>query len=172
MKLSYSGKNIQVTDSLRNVADKKIGRLDKYFDEQVSGKVMFSLEKNARVVEVTIHLPEGAIIRTEQSTDDMYNSIDRAVDALEAQIRRHKGRMQQRFAPRGQSIRFENIPAPEKPEEEASKIVKVKRFELRPMDPEEAILQMELLGHNFFIFLEPDMEQIGVVYKEKMETTV
>lgn len=167
MRLNYNGKNIQVTESLKDVAEKKLGRLDKYFDAEVAGNVLFSLEKNARVVEVTIQLPEGAYIRTEQSTDDMYSSIDRAVDGLEAQIRKHKGKMQKRYAEKGKSIRFENIPSMESQVKETSKIVKVKRFALRPMDPEEAVLQMELLGHNFFVFLEPDMTQFGIVYKRK-----
>ena len=168
MKLQYNGKNITVTDALRDGAEKKLGRLDKYFDEEVKGNVIFSLEKNARVVEVTIKLPEGAYIRTEQSSDDMYSSIDRAVDGLEAQIRKHKGKMQKRYASRGRSIRFENIPEVEPEQEEKSSIVKVKRFPLRPMDPEEAVLQMELLGHDFFVFIEQDdMDQVAIVYKRQ-----
>lgn len=168
MKLHYVGKNIDITESLREVADKKYGRLSKYFQNDLEGKVTFSAEKNRRIAEVTIHLP-GTILRSEQSSDDMYTSIDRTVDALEAQIRKYKTRLQKRHG-HDETIRFDNIESFEAPEEvEADKdekrIVKTKRFDLKPMMAEEAAMQMELLGHNFFVFRDGESDEIHVIYK-------
>lgn len=166
MKLHYVGKNIDVTDSLREIADKKYSRLNKYFTQDLEGTVTFVVEKNERIAEVTIHLP-GTILRSEQSSDDMYTSIDRTVDALESQIRKYKARLQKRFG-HEDTIRFDNIQTEEEPEEmEERRIVKVKRFGLKPMSPEEASMQMELLGHNFFVYRDAETDGIHVIYKRR-----
>ncbi len=165
MKLHYVGKNIEVTDTLREVAEKKYSRLGKYFQQDLEGTVTFVAEKNHRIAEVTIYLP-GTILRSEQSTDDMYTSIDRTVDALESQIRKYKARLQKRFG-HEDTIRFENIEQPEEdthPQED-KRIVKVKRFDLKPMDAEEAGMQMELLGHNFFVYRDGETDGVNVIYK-------
>lgn len=164
MKLHYVGKNIEVTDSLREVAEKKYSRLGKYFQQDLEGTVTFVVEKNHRIAEVTIFLP-GTILRSEQSSDDMYTSIDRTVDALESQIRKYKARLQKRFG-HEDTIRFENIEQPDEvPPHEEKRIVKVKRFDLKPMDAGEAGMQMELLGHNFFVFKDGETDGISVIYK-------
>lgn len=166
MKLQYVGKNIEINDSLREVADKKYSRLGKYFTQDLDGTVTFIVEKNERIAEVTIHLP-GTILRSEQSSDDMYTSIDRTVDALESQIRKYKARLQKRYG-QEDTIRFENIEPEEDPEpHEEKRIVKVKRFGLKPMSPEEASMQMELLGHNFFVYRDAESDGIHVIYKRK-----
>lgn len=166
MKLQYVGKNIEVTDSLREVADKKYSRLGKYFTGDLEGTVTFVVERNERIAEVTIHLP-GTILRSEQSSDDMYTSIDRTVDALESQIRKYKTKLQKRYGP-DDTIRFDNIEPREEPErQEEKRIVKIKRFGLKPMSPEEASLQMELLGHNFFVYRDAETDGIHVIYKRK-----
>ena len=166
MKLHYVGKNIDVSDSLREIADKKYSRLNKYFTQDLEGTVTFVVEKNERIAEVTIHLP-GTILRSEQSSDDMYTSIDRTVDALESQIRKYKARLQKRFG-QEDTIRFDNIQTEEEPEEmEERRIVKVKRFGLKPMSPEEASMQMELLGHNFFVYRDAETDGIHVIYKRR-----
>lgn len=166
MKLTYTGKNYDISNSLREVAEKKLGRLDKYFQDDVEGRVTFSSQKNLRIVEVTLFLP-GMVIRAEEEEDEMYNSIDRAVDALERQIRKYKTRLQKRYND-GNTIRFENIEQEmDKEAEEGPEIVRVKRFGLKPMSAEEAVLQMDLLGHNFFVFLEGETNEVQVVYKRK-----
>lgn len=166
MKMNYAGKNIEVTDALRDITEKKLGKLDKYFEKDIEGNITFSTEKNRKIIEVTINLP-GTIIRAEESTDDMYASIDKVVDVLERQIRKYKTKLQDRYK-NNKTIRFENVmDLNSKEKDDAPKIVRTKRFGLKPMDSEEAILQMELLGHNFFVFRDADTEETHVVYKRK-----
>ena len=166
MKMNYTGKNMDVTDALRDVTEKKLSKLDKYFQTDVTGNVTFGTEKNRKIIEVTINLP-GTILRAEESSDDMYASIDRAVDVLERQVRKHKTKLQKRYK-NSETIRFENVPAPTKEDEEDKPtLVKRKRFGLKPMSVDEAILQMELLRHNFFVFMDAESEEVSVVYKRK-----
>lgn len=166
MKIKITGKNMDITDALKEITFKKLGKLDKYFQEDVDTNVTFSVEKNRQIIEVTINLP-GTILRAEEYSDDMYNSIDKAVDVLEGQIRKYKTKLQKRYQ-NGETIRFENIePMPKLKEEDIPKLVKVKRFAMKPMDAEEAILQMELLRHNFFVFMNGETEEVNVVYKRK-----
>lgn len=166
MKIKITGKNMDITDALREIAFKKLGKLDKYFQEDVDANVTFSVEKDRQIIEVTINLP-GTILRAEEYSDDMYTSIDKAVDVLEGQIRKYKTKLQKRYQ-KGETIRFENIePMPKPKEEDIPKLVKVKRFAMKPMDAEEAILQMELLRHNFFVFMNGETDEVNVVYKRK-----
>lgn len=166
MKLIYTGKNMEVTEALKEITDKKLGKLDKFFQDEVVGNVTFSTEKNRKIIEVTINLP-GTILRAEESSDDMYASIDKTVDILERQIRKYKTRLQRRFK-NNETIRFENVTSlPAEETEDKPKIVRRKRFNLKPMSVEEAILQMELLGHNFFVFRDAEDDAISVVYKRK-----
>lgn len=165
MLLNFVGKNIELTESLKNVAEKKFSKLDKYFSKEVEARVVFSTIREEQTVEVTIFLPK-TIIRAEETTDDMYSSIDNAVDALARQIRKHKTKLKRRYQ-NNETIRFDEIVEKEKVEEPEKKIVKRKNFELNPMNEEEAILQMELLNHNFFVFLDADTDAISVVYKRK-----
>lgn len=166
MKIKITGKNMDITDALKEITFKKLGKLDKYFQEDVDTNVTFSVEKNRQIIEVTINLP-GTILRAEEYSDDMYNSIDKAVDVLEGQIRKYKTKLQKRYQ-NGETIRFENIePMPKLKEEDIPKLVKVKRFAMKPMDAEEAILQMELLRHNFFVFMNGETDEVNVVYKRK-----
>lgn len=166
MKLSFTGKNMEVTEALKDITQKKLGRLDKYFQKDVEGNVIFSVERNWKVLEITINLP-GTILRAEESSDDMYTSIDRAVDVLERQIRKYKTKLQKRYQA-GETIRFENVmPLKDEIEEDKPKIVRTKKFGMKPMSAEEAVLQMELLRHSFFVFMNSDTEEVSVVYKRK-----
>src|SRR5690606_14493840 len=107
------------------------------------------------------------ILRVEEASDDMYAAIDKAVDVLERQIRKHKTKLQKRYQG-AETIRFENVlPLEEGEEDERPRVVKTKRFEMKPMNVDEAILQMELLGHNFFVFMNADIDQVSVVYKRR-----
>ena len=164
MLLNFVGKNIELTESLKEIAEKKFSRLDKYFSEEVETRLVFSTIKDEQTVEATIFLPK-TIIRAEETTDDMYSSMDNAVDALARQIRKHKTKLKRRYQ-NNETIRFDEIVEKEK-EEPENKIVKRKSFELNPMNEEEAILQMELLNHNFFVFLDANTEAVAIVYKRK-----
>lgn len=167
MNIKFTGKNMDVTEALRDVTEKKIGRLDKFFQKDIEGNVTFSSEKNRKIIEVTINLP-GTIIRAEETSDDMYASIDKAVDVLERQIRKYKTRLQKQTR-NNETIRFENV-APltlEEEDDDTPKIVRTKKFILKPMSSEEAVLQMELLRHNFFVFMDGDTGSVNVVYKRK-----
>lgn len=166
MKLNFTGKNIDITDALRDVTDKKLSKLDKYFQSDIEGNVTFSSEKNRKIIEVTINLP-GTIIRVEEATDDMYKSIDRTVDILERQIRKYKTKLQKQYR-NNDTIRFDNVaPLPLEDNSDKEKIVRNKKFIVRPMSAEEAVLQMELLGHNFYVFLNADTDDMAVAYKRK-----
>lgn len=167
MNIQFVGKNVEVTDALREVTEKKLNKLEKYFEEPINGNVTFSTQKNNKTIEVTINIP-GTIIRAEETSDDMYASIDKSVDILERQIRKYKTKLQKRYK-EGQTIRFENV-TPLQSEEldnEKPNIVRRKRFIIKPMNYEEAVLQMELLRHNFFVFRSDETDEISVVYKRK-----
>jgi putative sigma-54 modulation protein len=164
MNTKIFGKNISITDSLKETVEKKISKLDKYFFKDVEVKVVLSVEKLRQIIEITVPF-SGTVIRAEEVTDDMYNSIDNAVDALERQIRKHKTKLQNKKHNQ-ETIRFENI-EPLEFEEEESKIVKTKRFTMKPMSVEEAALQMDLVNHNFYVFLNAETEEVNVVYKRK-----
>lgn len=166
MKISVYAKNMQLTDALKETAIKKLSRLDKFFQQDVEAKVVLGVEKKIHKVEVTIPF-NGRIVRVEEFSDDMYNAIDEAVESLEQQIRKFKTKLQdKRHA--SESIKFENIePLDVEEETEEFKVVKTKRFAVKPMSIEEAILQMDLLKHNFFVFLNADTEEVNVVYKRK-----
>ena len=165
MKISIYSKNLQLTDALREAAFKKLRRLDKFFQQDIEAKVVLSIEKKIHKVEVTIPF-NGRIVRVEEYSDDMYNAIDEAVEALEQQIRKHKTKLQNKRQS-NDSIKFENIEPLDDEDEEEFKVVKTKRFAIKPMNIEEAILQMDLLKHNFFVFLNADTEEVNVVYKRK-----
>lgn len=165
MKVNVYGKNMQLTESLKEATVKKIGRLDKFFHNDIEAKVVLSYEKKLQKVEVTIPF-NGRIVRVEEATDDMYNSIDNAVEALEKQIRRYKTKLQDKRQS-NESIKFENVEPWVDDDEDEFKVVKTKKFAIKPMGIEEAILQMDLLKHNFFVFLNADTEEVNVVYKRK-----
>ncbi|WP_313163217.1 ribosome hibernation-promoting factor, HPF/YfiA family [Sedimentibacter sp.] len=165
MKLSIYAKNMQLTDALKEAAIKKINRLDKFFQQDIEAKIVLSIEKKLHKVEVTIPF-NGRIVRVEESSDDMYNAVDEAVESLERQIRKHKTKLQNKKHS-NESIKFENIEPLDIEDDQEFKVVKTKRFAIKPMGIEEAILQMDLLKHNFFVFLNGDSEEVNVVYKRK-----
>ena len=165
MKLTISGKQMEVTDALKAVIDEKFERLDKYFHKEIPVNVTLSVQKGRQIVEATIPF-SGAMLRAEEATPDMYASIDKVIDVLERQVRKHKTKLQRRTKA-GETIRFENVQVLADNEGEESKIVKTKKFTIKPMDEEEAILQMELLRHNFFVYIDGQTDEVKVVYKRK-----
>jgi len=165
MKMQVRGRNIDVTDALKDYVEKRLGKLDKYIDNFGDAQVTMTVEKGSHRIEVTIPI-NGMILRGEESTGDMYASIDQVVEKLEKQIERYKGKLQKKGA------RFVNGPrgaasAIPEDDENGPRLVRTKRFAIKPMPVEEAILQMNLLGHNFFVFSNAETEQVNVVYKRK-----
>ena len=165
MRVVVSGRNLAVTDALRDTINSKLEKFGKYFKEDTEAQATLSVEKNRQIIEITIPI-NGSIIRAEESTDDMYVSVDKAVDKLNRQIGKYKTKLEKKYKGHD-TIRFEYIPDVAPSEKSESKIVKTKRFSIKPMDPEEAVLQMELVGHNFFVFTNGDTEEVNVVYKRK-----
>ncbi len=169
MKLSIKAKNLQVTDSLTDYIEKRFSKLEKYFmDENLTATVTLIVEKGQHRVEVTIPLSRY-ILRAEEQSSDMYASVDGVVDKLERQIRKYKTKINRK----GKVQTFHDLPPAqeeaEEPEdvEEEGRISKRKMFVLKPMDEEEAIMQMELLEHDFFVFLNAATDSVNVVYKRK-----
>lgn len=162
MKITVRGKGTQVTNALKEYVEKRIGRLDKFFIENTEAQVTLTVEKDRHVVEVTIPV-NGYIIRGEEETGDMYASIDLVVDKLEKQIEKYKTKLARRVK-NGSLKDFvgKNDSSLEEP-----KIVRTKSFSIKPMPPEEAILQMNLLGHSFFVFSNAETDQVNVVYRRK-----
>ncbi|MDR1620667.1 MAG: ribosome-associated translation inhibitor RaiA [Clostridiales bacterium] len=167
MRISISGKNIEVSDYLRELIDKKAGKLERYFPKDTEVQVTMAVERNRHIVEVTIPY-EGIIIRGEEVTGDMYASIDNVLDKLEKQIIKHRTRLEKNL--KNGAFKYD---APlfggtyDEGEEEESRIVRVKRFALKPMTEEEAMLQMSLLDHSFYMFLNADTNDINVLYSRK-----
>ncbi|RXZ83498.1 ribosome-associated translation inhibitor RaiA [Paenibacillaceae bacterium] len=170
MKYNIRGQNIEVTDALRDYVEKKISRLDRYFEEPLTSEanVRLSVTKNKQNVEVTIPLP-GVLLRAEDKNSDMYAAIDLVLDKLERQIRKHKTKINRKFRQEGslKSLFKEENGAPVQvaDEEDDLELVRTKRFTFKPMDIEEAILQMNMLGHTFFVFTSADTKEVNVVYK-------
>lgn len=166
MKVIVSGKNIEVTEALKETVESKISKLDKYFNEGAEAQATLTVEKSRQIIEVTIPI-NGSILRAEESTHDMYTSIDKVVDKLIKQLSKHKTKMEKNRINNYETIRFENINIFEDEQNFEPKLVKTKKFALKPMGSEEAVLQMELIGHNFFVFANADTDEVNVVYKRK-----
>ena len=165
MKVIVNGKNMTVTDSLREGVESKFMKFDKYFKTDVEAHVTLSYQKERQIVEVTVPLKQGVIFRAEEFSDDMYTSIDKVIDKLKKQIDKHKTKIEKRYH-KNETIRFENIPDM-LGEQVEQKIVRTKQFSVKPMDAEEAVLQMEMLGHDFYVFMNHESEEINVVYLRK-----
>lgn len=168
MKLKFTVKNMELTDALKEVVINKFEKLDKFFSKDIEGKITLSVVKNNQIFEATIFLPNSTILRAEESTDDMYTSIDIVVDRLERQIRKNKTKLQKKYHSQ-ETIRFEKILdiKDDEVEDDDKKIVKVKNFDVSMMSEQEATLQIELLNHDFFIFKNSKDGKINVLYRRK-----
>ncbi len=168
MRFTISGKNIEITEGLRNAITDKLGKLEKYFTPDTEVIVTMSVEKERQKIEVTIPV-KGNIIRSEQVSNDMYVSIDLVEEVIERQLRKYKTRLIAKHQDGG-NFRREFIEKEETVEPEEVKIIRTKHFGIKPMYPEDACVQMELLGHNFFVFCNAETEEVNVVYKRKGNT--
>ena len=167
MNYRISGKNIEVTEGLRTALQDKFYKLEKYFTDETEIQVTFSVEKDRQKIEVTIPV-KGSVIRAEQVSDDMYVSIDLVEEVIERQVNRYKKKLvdQQQNAAFFQKEFLEDDEA----DDEEIRIIRSKKFAVKPMDAEEACIQMELLGHNFFVFRNAETDEVNVVYKRKGNT--
>jgi putative sigma-54 modulation protein len=167
MKFIISGKNIEVTDGLKSAIRDKLGKLERYFTPDTEIIVTLSVEKERQKIEVTIPV-RGNIIRSEQVSNDMYVSIDLVEEVIERQLRKYKEKIVEKHQDGG-NLRKEFIEKEGDPLDEV-KIIRTKHFGMKPMYPEDACVQMELLGHNFFVFCNAETEEVNVVYKRKGNT--
>ena len=168
MRISISAKNLEISDYLRELVEKKVSKLERYFPQDTVVQVTLSVERNRHIVEVTIPY-DGGLIRAEEVTGDMYASIDNVLDKLEKQILRHRTRLEKSL--RSGAFKYEqplySSSYDEFDEEDGPRIVRVKRFNIKPMDEQEAMLQAELLSHSFYVFLNAETNAINVLYKRK-----
>lgn len=167
MRYIISGKNIDVTEGLKSAVYEKIGKLERYFTPDTEVHVTLSVEKDRQKIEITIPV-KGNIIRAEQTSNDMYVSIDLVEEIIERQLRRYKNKLlDQKQAVANFS---KNFIEDDYEEDDSIVIKRCKKFAMKPMDAEEACVQMELLGHNFYVFRNADTEEVNVVYKRKGNT--
>lgn len=167
MKFIIIGRNIDVTEGLKSAVQEKLGKLERYFTPETEIHVTLSVEKDRQKIEVTIPV-KGNIIRSEQVSSDMYVSIDLVEEVIERQLRKYKTKIvnQQQAGGNFQKEFVED----EFLEDEEVKIIRTKKFGIKPMYPEDACVQMELLGHNFYVFRNAETDEVNVVYKRKENT--
>ncbi|MBQ5735821.1 MAG: ribosome-associated translation inhibitor RaiA [Lachnospiraceae bacterium] len=164
MRFIITGRNIDVTPGLKTAVEDKLGKLEKFFKPDTEVNVTLSVEKDRQKIEVTIPV-KGSIIRSEQVSNDMYVSIDLVEEVIERQMKKYKNKIID--AKQAGSPFTDDYLEKEYDEESDIKIVRTKRFGIKPMDPEEACVQMELLGHNFYVFNNSETDEVNVVYKRK-----
>ena len=167
MQLRIYGKGIKVSDYLEGIVEKKARKLERYFTDDTEVIIKLSIEKSRHIAEVTVPFFDGTLLRTEESSGDMYGSIDAALKKLERMIRKHRTRLEKGLREQA----YDDVPVLlEEVEEDfevmnLGKLVRNKSFVLKPMEIDEAIAQMELLGHSFFMFLRTNSGEVAVVYK-------
>lgn len=175
MDLSINSRNIELTTRLQNYVEKKTGRLDRYMPNLTEVRVDLSSEKarssvERQVAQITVRDNRGTILRAEERNSDMFAAVDAVVDKLYRQIQRYQGKRRRRWRNAGQQnedFMGEPLPVEDDFEEESTEptIVRMKRFPMRPMSPEEAVDQIELLGHDFFVFFNTEDDGVNVLYR-------
>ena len=168
MRYTITGRNIDVTPGLREAVIEKIGKLERYFNQDTEAIITLSVTKDRQKIEVTIPV-KGHIIRAEEQSTDMYVSIDLVEEIIERQLKKYKRKL---IDKKQAAISFSQafIEEEDEVQDDEIQIVKTKKFAIKPTIPEEACLQMEMLGHNFYVFLNADTDQVNVVYKRKNGT--
>ena len=170
MNIIISGKQMDLTSGIKGAIEEKIGRLDYYLHPETEVKVTVRAKKARHTIEVTVIPISGPIIRAEDSEENLYAAIDIVYDKLNKQLRKYKNRLQDRHQS-NESIRFDNVDLYNEDEVEDENldiiIKRNKKFDMKPMSPEEAVLQMELIEHNFYMFRNIDTDEIAVVYKRE-----
>ncbi len=171
MQITITTRNLEITEPLRHYAEEKIARLQKFVNQITSAHVVLSVEKHRQIAEVTLHVREHTI-RGEESSADLYSAIDLVADKIERQILRYKEKIVEhsgRGSGRSYSAEEEMLPAGEgeSSPEDGPHIVKMKRFAMKPLSPDEAAMQMSLLGHNFFVFRNARTQEVNVLYRRR-----
>lgn len=168
MKFNIAAKNIELTKGLKTTVEEKLSKLERYFKDDTIVNVTMSVEKDRQKIEVTIPV-KGHIIRSEQVTNDMYASIDMVEEVIERQMRKYRTKLANRYNHVKEPIGFNEdyLAVDVDDEEEEIEIIKSKKFGIKPMYPEDACIQMELLGHGFYVFMNAQTEEVNVVYKRK-----
>ena len=175
MQIIFSSKHVEVSPALKQYAETKLGKLERFFDHVQEIHVMESMMRNQHIVEVTLKA-DGTLLRAEERSPDMYTSIDLVVDKLERQLKRYKDRFITRTRESLGGMKTQEATAPpataelsdeELAEEGTAAIVRTKRFAVKPMDPEEAALEMEMIGHDFYVFRNSESDEVNVVYRRR-----
>jgi putative sigma-54 modulation protein len=164
MVIQFTGKNLEISDSLKEMVNKKVKKLDRYFEPETEVSIVMSTQRARHIVEITIPF-DGVILRGEEATDDMYTSIEHVVQKLEKQIHHHRTRLEKRL--RGGAFHGD---APDMGLQSGANnvnVIRTKRFAIKPLDVDEAALQMQLLGHDFFVFMNSDSGEVNVLYRRK-----
>jgi putative sigma-54 modulation protein len=163
MKMNFTARQMKVYDSVKEMAQKKLSKFDRYFSSETEMDITFSMPNDLEKVEITIRA-QGFVFRSEEASDSFANSVDRAIDALERQIRKNKTRLQKKLRQEGYELLVNSYP---EDEDEVYGDIKVKTFSFKPMSVEEAILQMNLVGHDFYVFKDAQTLETCVVYKRR-----
>ena len=169
MRITITGRNIELTPGIKEAVEDKLSKLEKYFKPDTDVHVTLSVEKDRQKIEVTIPT-KGHTIRTEQVSNDMYVSIDLAEEAIERQLLKYRNKIVSKKLNAAANFKAEYLEEPVEEDEDEIKIVRSKRYDLKPMYPEDACIQMELLGHDFFVFVNAETDEVCVVYKRKANT--
>lgn len=164
MEIDIHGKNLEVTEALRRYAEKKVAKISKFFEQEpLEVQVTMAVERETHIVDITVSV-NGLLLRGEEKTADMYSSIDGAVNKIERQVHKYKTKINRRLREDNRVV----LPSRDETEEAPEPvIVRTKRFAVKPMSVTEAVMQMDLLGHDFFVFFNADTEEVNVVYKRR-----
>jgi putative sigma-54 modulation protein len=169
MRITITGRNIELTDGLKAAVEEKLSKLEKYFNDDQIANVTLSVEKERQKIEVTIPV-KGSIIRSEQVSNDMYVSIDLVEEVIERQLKKYRHKLIARHQEAGGIFRDDFVENSADDDEDEIRIIRSKRFGIKPMYPEDACVQMELLGHDFFVFRNAQTDEVNVVYKRRGNT--
>ena len=169
MRITITGRNIELTPGIKEAVEDKLGKLEKYFKPETDVNVTLSVEKERQKIEVTIPT-KGHTIRAEEVSNDMYVSIDLVEETLERQLIKYRTKIISKKMNAAANFKAEYLEEKVEEDEEEIKIVRSKRYDLKPMYPEDACIQMELLGHDFFVFVNAETDEVNVVYKRKANT--
>lgn len=168
MRITITGKNIELTDGLKEAVEDRLSKLEKYFTPETEAHVTLSVEKERQKIEVTIPV-KGSVIRAEQVSNDMYVSIEVVEETIERQLKKYRNKIVTKQQSAEKFFAQEYLEKDIEDDDEI-RIIRTKRFGIKPMYPEDACVQMELLGHDFFVFLNAETEEVNVVYKRKGNT--
>ena len=169
MRITITGRNIELTEGLKAAVEERLSKLEKFFTADTDVFVTLSVEKERQKIEVTIPI-KGHVIRSEQVSNDMYVSIDLAAEVIERQLKKYKNKFRAEQQAGAASLRTDFLDKDYEDEEDDIKIVRTKKFDIKPMYAEDACIQMELLGHDFFVFCNAETDEVNVVYKRKGNT--